>query len=96
MADGKARGFTWVNEAKSVVTFPCPEKPLSGAGLYEIRGLAWSGHGKIKRVDVSADGGVNWTAAHAARADPVESADALHHAMALGRQAGPAAIARRR
>ena len=60
LADGKARGFTYVMEAKSVITFPCPEKPLRGAGIYEIRGLAWSGHGKIKAVDVSLDGGVNW------------------------------------
>lgn len=63
MADGKSRGFTWINEAKSVVTFPCPEKPLTAPGLYEIRGMAWSGHGKIKSVDVSTDGGVNWSAA---------------------------------
>jgi sulfane dehydrogenase subunit SoxC len=60
MPDGTSRGFTWVNDAKSVITFPCPEKPLSGAGLYEIRGLAWSGKGMIKAVDVSLDGGVNW------------------------------------
>ncbi len=60
MPDGKARGFTWVNEAKSVITFPCPEKPVTAPGLYEIRGLAWSGHGKVKAVDVSFDGGVNW------------------------------------
>jgi len=60
MPDGTSRGFTWVNDAKSVITFPCPEKPLSGAGLYEIRGLAWTGKGKIKAVDVSLDGGVNW------------------------------------
>jgi len=60
MPDGSSRGFTWVNDAKSVITFPCPEKPLTGAGLYEIRGLAWTGHGKIKAVDVSFDGGVNW------------------------------------
>ena len=63
MPDGKARGFTWVNDAKSVITFPCPEKPVSAPGLYEIRGLAWSGHGKIKAVDVSFDGGVNWRSA---------------------------------
>ncbi|MGH6675757.1 MAG: sulfite dehydrogenase, partial [Xanthobacteraceae bacterium] len=63
MADGKARGFTWVNEAKSVVIFPCPEKSLSAPGLYEIRGLAWSGRGQIKAVDVSTDGGVNWNPA---------------------------------
>ena len=60
MPDGTSRGFTWVNDAKSVITFPCPEKPLTGAGIYEIRGLAWSGKGKIKAVDVSFDGGVNW------------------------------------
>ena len=60
MPDGKARGFTWVNEAKSVITFPCPEKPVSAPGLYEVRGLAWSGRGRVKAVDVSFDGGGNW------------------------------------
>jgi sulfane dehydrogenase subunit SoxC len=63
MPDGSARGFTWVIDAKSVITFPCPEKPLASPGLYEIRGLAWSGSGKVNRVDVSADGGVNWQSA---------------------------------
>lgn len=60
MPDGKSRGFTWLIDAKSVITFPCPEKPLSGPGLYEIRGLAWTGNGRIKEVHVSTDGGVNW------------------------------------
>ena len=60
MADGKVRGFTWLIYAKSVITFPCPEKPLRGAGIYEMRGFAWSGKGRISRVDVSTDGGVNW------------------------------------
>jgi sulfane dehydrogenase subunit SoxC len=60
MPDGKARAFTWTIYAKSVITFPCPEMPLSGPGLYEVRGLAWSGMGKVKRVDVSFDGGMNW------------------------------------
>jgi sulfane dehydrogenase subunit SoxC len=60
MPDGTSRGFTWVIDAKSVITFPCPEKPVPGPGLHEIRGLAWSGNGRIKRVDVSFDGGVNW------------------------------------
>lgn len=63
MPDGKARIFTWVMEAKSVVTFPCPEKPLNGPGYYTIRGLAWSGYGRIRRVDVSVDGGRNWRTA---------------------------------
>ena len=63
MPEGTSRGFTWLIEAKSVITFPCPEKPLAGPGLYEIRGLAWTGNGKIRRVDVSTDGGVNWQSA---------------------------------
>ncbi|MFN2275465.1 MAG: sulfite dehydrogenase [Anaerolineales bacterium] len=60
MADGRARKMSFVQEGNSVVTFPCPERPLKEKGRYEIEGLAWSGHGKIKHVDVSFDGGVNW------------------------------------
>lgn len=63
MSNGKARQFSWVQEANSVITQPCPEKSLKRKGLYEIEGLAWSGRGKITRVDVSFDGGVNWTQA---------------------------------
>ncbi len=63
MPDGTSRGFTWVLDSKSVITFPCPERPLRSPGLYEIRGLAWSGRGKVKRVDLSFDGGVNWQTA---------------------------------
>ena len=63
MADGTSRGFTWLIDAKSVITFPCPEKPLGKPGLYEILGLAWSGAGRIRRVDVSTDGGINWQTA---------------------------------
>jgi sulfane dehydrogenase subunit SoxC len=61
--DGRAAGFTWAIFAKSVITFPCPEMPVKGPGIYEIRGLAWSGNGKIKQVDVSFDGGVNYSRA---------------------------------
>lgn len=60
LPDGRAREFTWEMECKSVITSPCPEKPLRAQGLYEIEGLAWSGKGKIARVDVSVDGGVTW------------------------------------
>ncbi len=62
-ADGKAYGFTWPIYAKSVITFPCPEMHVKGPGVYEVRGFAWSGLGKIKQVDVSFDGGVNYTRA---------------------------------
>jgi sulfane dehydrogenase subunit SoxC len=60
LADGRARKFSYVQECNSVVTFPCPEKPVKEKGRYEVQGLAWSGKGKIKHVDVSFDGGVNW------------------------------------
>jgi len=60
LSDGNARMFTWVMDAKSVITSPCPEKPVIHKGFNQIRGLAWSGRGKIKRVDVSFDGGKNW------------------------------------
>ncbi len=63
LTDGKARMFTWVMEAKSVITSPSPEKPIHHKGIQQLRGLAWSGNGKIKRVDVSLDGGKNWTTA---------------------------------
>ena len=63
MNDGVARQFTWVQEAKSVVTSPAPEKPVDGSGSHMISGLAWSGRGKITRVDVSTDGGRNWQTA---------------------------------
>lgn len=64
MADGKARQFTFLMEANSVITSPCPEKPIKhGKGFHEIRGIAWSGSGKIRRVDVSTDGGDNWRTA---------------------------------
>jgi len=60
MPSGLAREFTWVMPVKSVITFPCPEKPLVKPGRYEIEGLAWTGRGKVKRVDVSVDGGMSW------------------------------------
>ena len=60
MADGKARKFSFVQECNSVITSPCPEKPWKKHGWYELEGLAWSGNGTIKAVDVSIDGGVKW------------------------------------
>ena len=67
LENGKARMFTWVQDAKSVITFPCPERGLKGKGSYEISGLAWSGRGKITHVDVTTDGGMNWRPARLQR-----------------------------
>ena len=33
---------------------------MRGPGLYQISGLAWTGAGRISRVEVSADGGRTW------------------------------------
>lgn len=60
MPDGTAREFTFVQECNSVITNPSPEKPIKKPGKLWVEGLAWSGRGKIKQVDVSFDGGVNW------------------------------------
>ncbi|MDI6834278.1 MAG: sulfite dehydrogenase [Rhizobiaceae bacterium] len=61
MPDGRARKWTWVMDAKSVITSPSPQAPVRhGKGPLVITGLAWSGHGKVTRVDVSLDGGRNW------------------------------------
>jgi sulfane dehydrogenase subunit SoxC len=57
---GEAKQFTFVMAAKSLILFPHPEAKLEGPGFFEITGLAWSGRGKIKRVEVTTDGGKNW------------------------------------
>jgi sulfane dehydrogenase subunit SoxC len=61
MADGRARRFTWTMDVKSVITNPSPQAPiLHGKGPTVITGVAWSGHGTIKEVHVTLDGGRNW------------------------------------
>lgn len=60
MADGTSRIFTMVMDSKSLVTFPAFPAVLPEAGWWEITGLAWSGRGKIARVELSVDGGKSW------------------------------------
>ena len=57
---GLARQFTFVIEAKSLITWPHTGSQLQSGSLYEISGLAWSGRGRIARVEVSTDGGASW------------------------------------
>ena len=61
--DGKAEMFTFEMGVKSVITSPSGGQQLSGKGFYEITGLAWSGTGPVRRVEVSADGGNTWAQA---------------------------------
>jgi len=62
MPDGTARQFTFVMEAKSVITSPSGGQRIK-PGFVEVRGLAWSGRGRVTRVEVSADGGRTWRTA---------------------------------
>lgn len=76
LPDGKSRRFTWAMDVKSIITNPSPQAPIShGKGPLVLSGLAWSGHGTVKRVDVSIDGGRNW---HTARIDGPSLPKALH------------------
>jgi len=57
------RAFSSVFGAKSLITYPAYPNILEKPGKVIISGLAWSGRGKIARVDISADGGKTWSAA---------------------------------
>jgi sulfane dehydrogenase subunit SoxC len=69
LPSGKARQFTFEMEAKSVITSPSGDMMLDGPGFHEIAGIAWSGRGAIRRVEVSTDGGRTWH--HAVLQNPV-------------------------
>ncbi len=58
--DGRARQFTYEMGVKSVITAPSPGVGPTRPGLYQITGLAWTGAGRVSRVEVSADGGASW------------------------------------
>ena len=60
MPSGLHRQYTNIQECKSVVTTPSGGQVLLDKGFYNITGLAWSGKGRIRKVDVSVDGGRNW------------------------------------
>jgi sulfane dehydrogenase subunit SoxC len=63
LPNGTARQFSFVMDAKSTITYPATPARLAGPGWVPISGIAWSGRGRIARVDVSTDGGKTWTSA---------------------------------
>lgn len=63
LADCTARVFSFVMDAKSIITFPAYPVTLPDKGWWEITGLAWSGRGRITTVEVSTDGGRHWAPA---------------------------------
>jgi sulfane dehydrogenase subunit SoxC len=67
MPDGTHRQYTSIQECKSVITTPSGGQVLLDSGYYNVTGLAWSGRGTIRRVDVSFDGGRNWRSARLER-----------------------------
>jgi sulfane dehydrogenase subunit SoxC len=61
LPDDTAREFSFVQDATSIITSPAAPKALAGKGWYPVTGLAWTGRGKVTRVEVSTDGGRSWT-----------------------------------
>ena len=63
LSDGRAVKFTFSMGVKSVITHPSATLTMTGPGYYEISGLAWSGAGRVRKVELSADGGQSWAEA---------------------------------
>lgn len=63
LESGKSQQFFFTMRSKSVITHPSPGHSMRGPGLYEVSGLAWSGNGRVSKVEVSADGGKSWARA---------------------------------
>ena len=78
--DGSARQFTFPMAVKSLITSPSWGMSLDTHGVYQIKGIAWTGAGRIKRVEVSADGGQTW-------ADAMLDEHVLPHALTRFRAA---------
>jgi sulfane dehydrogenase subunit SoxC len=62
LANGTARQFAFAMDARSIITAPAHPQTIE-RGWQQISGLAWTGRGKISRVEVSTDGGRTWTSA---------------------------------
>jgi sulfane dehydrogenase subunit SoxC len=58
----RVRMFSFEMDARSIITYPSfPQKVERG--WIEIRGIAWSGRGKVVKVEVSTDAGKSWNEA---------------------------------
>ncbi len=91
---GKSRWYHFQFGPKSVITRPSAGLQMHGRGYVQITGIAWSGGGKITKIEISADGGKNWR--EAKLQDPVhyEGAHALHLRLGLERTRGRHPVAR--
>ena len=97
LPDGRARQFTFMMEAKSVITQPAGGQRLADRGYRQIRGIAWSGRGRVERVDVSTDGGPLVARGRAAGTGAAARAHALPARLDVERgRGGPPITLRRR
>ncbi len=87
---GRVAQYKFQLDAKSVIVRPSPGMGMNGPGLYEISGIAWSGAGKVRKVEVSADGGQSW--AEAALSEPVLSKALTRFRMPWRWDGGPAVL----
>ena len=60
LPDRSSTKFTFLMGTKSLITSPSGMMNLQQRGIYRVMGIAWSGSGSIRRVEVSADGGRTW------------------------------------
>ena len=60
LPNGTARIFTFELDAKSIITSPAAPQTIADRGWHAVNGIAWSGRGRIARVEVSIDGGTTW------------------------------------
>jgi sulfane dehydrogenase subunit SoxC len=88
--DGRASQFTFPMGVKSVITSPSGGMTMRGPGLYQISGIAWSGAGRIRRVEVSADGGRTY--AEAELTEPVLSKALVRFRLPWRWDGGPATL----
>jgi sulfane dehydrogenase subunit SoxC len=88
--DGKSLLFTFPMGVKSVITSPSAGMALRDKGIYQITGLAWSGSGRIQRVELSADGGATWS--EAALDSPVLPKAMTRFRMGWNWSGGPAVL----
>jgi sulfane dehydrogenase subunit SoxC len=90
LPDGRALQFTFPMAVKSVITSPSGGLQMQGPGLYQISGIAWSAAGRVRRVEVSADGGKSW--APAALSAPVLPKALTRFRLAWRWNGGPAVL----
>jgi sulfane dehydrogenase subunit SoxC len=58
--NGKSRWYEFQVGPKSIITYPSDAHRITSRGFYEITGLAWSGEGVVRKVEISTDGGQTW------------------------------------